>query len=371
MNTNRVTLILLALMAALVLSSCAGGAASRGSSWPGLAADAKTAYLSDGAQIFAVRLSDGTELWKYPAKADAKTSFYATPALLGDGRLVIGSAGSDHCLYLIDATKVDAATHTPAAVCIFSGSKDRWIAAPLVEGNTVYAPNNYGFLYVVDLSSSQLLWSLEIGGGGHLWAAPVINGDTLYISSLDHFVYAIDIPGRKVLNKKDLNGSVTSAPAVSADGKTLYVGSFASKVFAVDAASLEILWQEPTQGWAWGTPALDGQTVYVADLEGELNARNAADGSSAWVVKPDGPITGSPLLAGDNVIVTTESGSIYAFNTKNKGEQAWNAAIKGKIYTPAVQGGDLILIAPLSTGAEYLLTAFKADGTLAWNYPRK
>ncbi|HEY6072519.1 MAG TPA: PQQ-binding-like beta-propeller repeat protein, partial [Anaerolineales bacterium] len=261
MNTKRVTLILLTLMAALVLSSCAGGAAARGSSWPGLAADAETAYLSDGAQIFAVRLSDGTELWKYPAKADAKTSFYATPALLGDGRLVIGSAGTDHCLYVIDTTKVDAATQSPAATCIFSAAKDRWIAAPLVVENTVYAPNNDGVLYVVDLSASKLLWSLQIGGGGHLWAAPVINGQTLYISSLDHFVYAIDTVSHKVLNKKDLSGSVTSAPAISADGKTLYVGSFASKVFALDAANLNILWEKPTQGWAWGTPALNDKFV--------------------------------------------------------------------------------------------------------------
>lgn len=369
MNTKRVSVILLALVTALVLSSCAGGAATRGSTWPGLAADATNAYLSDGAQLFAVRLSDGTEMWKYPAKADAKTSFYATPDVLEDGRLVIGSAGTDHCLYVIDSTKVDPATASPAATCVFNGAKDRWVAAPLVVENVAYAPNNDGFLYVVDLASSKLLWSLKIGGGGHLWATPVMHENTLYISSLDHNIYAVDVASQKVTNKKDLGGSVTGAPAISADGKTLYAGSFASKVFALDAATLNVLWEKPTQKWAWGSPIMNEQTVFVGDLDGQLYALDAATGSQTWNVKPDGPITGSPLLAGEHVIVTTETGSVYAFDAQ--GQHAWDAAIKGKIYTPAVQSGDLILVAPLSTGAEYLLTALKPDGTLAWNYPRK
>ena len=146
MNTKRFTLIFLALIGLLLLSGCATASTS-GSSWPGLAADADAAYLADGALIYAVRLRDGAELWRYPQKAEAKTAFYATPVLLGDGRLVIGSAGTDHCLYVIDTTKVAADTKTPEATCFFAAAKDRWIAAPLVVGDTVYAPNNDGTLY--------------------------------------------------------------------------------------------------------------------------------------------------------------------------------------------------------------------------------
>lgn len=369
MNTKRVSLILVALMAALVLSSCAGGAASRGSTWPGLAADAEAAYLADGAQLIAVRLSDGAELWKYPAKADAKTAFYATPDVLEDGRLVIGSAGTDHCLYVIDGSQVDQATGAPAAACAFSGALDRWIAAPLVVENVAYAPNNDGFLYAVDLAASKLLWSVQIGGGGHLWSTPVMHEGRLYISSLDHFLYVVDPASHKVVNKVDLGGSITGAPAVSADGKSLYVGTFASKVFALDAASLKVLWEKPTQDWAWGSPIALEEALYVGDLDGQLYALDPATGNPLWNVKPDGPITGSPLVAGENVIVTTESGTVYAFDAQ--GEHAWDATINGKIYTPAVQGGDLILVAPLASGAEYVLTALNADGKVVWNYPTK
>ncbi len=369
MNTKRVSLILAVLMAALVLSSCAGGAAARGSTWPGLAADAENAYLADGAQLFAVRLSDGAEQWKFPAKPDAKTAFYATPDLLEDGRLVIGSAGTDHCLYVIDGSQVDQATGSPAATCAFSGALDRWIAAPLVVDNMAYAPNNDGFLYAVDLASNKLAWSVQIGGGGHLWSTPLMHEGMLYVSSLDHYLYMVDPASHKVTNKVDLGGSVTSAPAISADGKTLFVGTFASKVFALDAASLKVLWEKPTQDWAWGSPVVSEKALYVGDLDGQLYALDTATGSPLWNVKPDGPITGSPLMAGDKLVVTTESGTVYAFDAQ--GEKAWDATIKGKIYTPAVQGGDLILVAPLATGAEYILTALNANGKVVWNYPTK
>lgn len=359
-------MILLALLGALLLSSCATGAATRGSSWPGLAADAETAYLADGAQIFAVRLTDGAEMWKFPEKPDAKTSFYATPLLLGDGRLVIGSAGTDRCLFVIDSTKVDQSKKTPDANCFFAASKDRWIATPLVVENTVYAPNNDGYLYVVDLTSGELLWSLEIGGGGHLWSAPTSDGSTLYVSSLDHFVYAVDLQSHKIVWKSDLGGSVSGSPTVSADGTMVFVGSFASKVFALDTANGKILWQTDTKGWVWGGPTVSGEALYAADIQGQLYSLNPATGEIVWSVKPGDAITGSPSVSGDQILVTTESGTVYALDSQRK--DLWNAVVTGKVYTPAVQSGDLILIAPLSTGADFFLTALSLDGKVVWTF---
>lgn len=359
MNAKRFPLILLALAGIFLLSACST-AASRGSSWPGLAADADAAYLADGAQIYAVGLRDGIELWRYPAKADAKMSFYADPVLLGDGRMVIGSAGTDHCLYLIDTTKVAADTKTPDANCFFAASQDRWVASPLVVGDIVYAPNNDGTLYVVDMAKGELLWSLEIGGGGHLWAKPVTDGTKLYVSSLDHHLYAIDLASHAITWAVDLGGSVPSAPAFSADGKTLYVGSLASKVFALNAADGSTLWEAKTQKWVWGSPVVDGDKVYAADLDGYLYALDAATGKVLWNPKPADAIAGSPLVLSDKVIVTTESGGIFAYD--KDGKQVWPATIKGKLYTSAVQSGDLIVVAPLATGAEYYMTILSTGG---------
>lgn len=365
MTTKRFLLIALIAFGALILSACSGSIST--ANWPGLTADSTTAYLAGGGQVTAVRLSDRADLWKYPQKADSKKIFYANPIVLPDGRILIGSEGSDHCLYVLDPSKVSADTKEPASTCLFSGAKDRWIAAPLVVDNTVYAPNNDGVLYAIDLTSGQLLWSLRIGSGGHLWAAPVTDGKSIFISSLDHYVYAIDIQSHNIIWKTDLAGSVSGSPVLSADGKTLYVGSFAATAFALDAAKGDILWQSATKNWVWGTPAIEGATVYFADLSGNIYALDAATGAQSWSVQPDGPITGSPLVMGDRLLFGSESGVVSALDQQGKNAWATAYSTTGKIYTTPVVSGDLILIAPM--GDKQLLIALDKDGKQVWTYP--
>lgn len=361
MNTKRFALILLALFGMLLLSSC-GTPSAVGSTWPGLAADSETAYIADGSMLYAVRLRDSAEIWTFPAKADAKTAFYSTPILLGDGRMVVGSVGTDHCLYVIDTTKVSADTKTPDANCFFAAAKDRWIAPPLVVGSTVYAPNNDGTLYVVDLSSGELLWSLELGGGAYLWSTPVTDGTNIYVSSLDHHLYAVNIERHAIAWSTDLKASLPSSPALSADGTALFVGSFASKVHAIATADGGILWEAEAKNWVWGSPAVDADVVYAGDIDGQFYALDASSGKIIWNAQPADAITGSPLVLGDMLVVTTESGEIFAYG--KDGKQLWPASIQGKLYTPAVQSGDLLLVTPLANGAEYYMTILSTDGVI-------
>jgi outer membrane protein assembly factor BamB len=53
-------------------------------------------YVSSGSFIYAVDVQNGREVWRYPAEADSKLLFYATPVLTEDGQLLIGSAGGTH-----------------------------------------------------------------------------------------------------------------------------------------------------------------------------------------------------------------------------------------------------------------------------------
>jgi outer membrane protein assembly factor BamB len=361
LNNKRFILLVFLMLGALSLSACAG-AGGRGSTWPGLAADSDFAYLSDGAQVYGVRLIDGSETWHYPEKPDAKTVFYATPAILPDGRVLIGSAGSDNCLHVIEPSTIDAETRSASGRCFFAGAQDHWIASPLVIDGVAYTPNNDGFLYAIDLTDGSLLWSLEIGS--HLWATPASDGEKLYLSSLDHNVYAIDIQDRQVDWKTGLGGSIPGSPALSLDGKTLFIGSFAAKVFALDTQTGAIQWERDTQGWVWGGPVVSEQAVYVGDLDGLVYALDAATGNINWTVQPDGPVTGSPLLTADGIVVTTESGSVYVIGSD--GGNVWVGNIDGKVYTSAVQSGDLVLAAPLP-GSEFFLSAFN-DGRLVWSF---
>ena len=94
MNTKRLILISLLALGALFLSACSGTAVSN--NWHGVAADAEHAYLASGSFVYAVDLTNGKEVWRYPAEANSKLLFYANPVLTADGQLLIGSAGTNH-----------------------------------------------------------------------------------------------------------------------------------------------------------------------------------------------------------------------------------------------------------------------------------
>lgn len=359
---KRLTVISLLLLSGLLLSACATGTSS--TSWPGLAADKDNAYLADGPFLYAVRLSDGAKVWQYPADKPGKEQFYSNPVITPDGQLLAGSSGEDRALI-----SLDPATGNPKWAKPFTAS-NHWVASPLVVGDTVYAPNNDGTLYAIQLATGQLAWSLPLGR--ELWGTPSTDGRLIFVTSLDHFVYAVDPAARKVAWKVDLGGSVPGSPAVAPDNKSLYIGSFARKLFSIDPANGGLRWTAELKDWVWGTPALMGDTLYAADISGNIYSLAAASGKNAWPeVKPDGPITGNMLALPDGgVVVAAESGFLYGY--KNDGSTLWPAVnIGGKIYTSPVLAGDRILVAPM--GAEYLLYAVNSkDGSVApWHFTNK
>jgi eukaryotic-like serine/threonine-protein kinase len=357
--------VLVAALAAVLLSGCASGA-SLSNSWPGLASDGETAYLASGQYVYAIRLSDGKEIWRYPAKGSNSIQFIAQPVVAPDGTVVIGSAGSDHRLVAIDPSNIDASTNSPIEKWIFSEAKSSWVAGALILNNKVFAPNSDGTLYVLDLqdgsSTKSALKEVELGGA--LWAQPSTDGKLVYVTSVDHHLYAInpetyDFAWPAI----DLGGAVPGTPLVGPDGN-VYIGSFASKVVKVDVATGKATPLISTPGWIWGGPVSDGQLIYFGDLDGNLFAVDAASGSQSWTIKPDGPIVGSPLVLAGNIVFATESGSVYAVD--NTGKILWQHELGGQIYTTPVAGTDQIIVAPMK--ADFSLAMLDANGNQVWSF---
>jgi outer membrane protein assembly factor BamB len=346
---KRFTLISVVLLASVLLGACSGRPST---SWPGLAADAGTAYLADGTFVYAVSAADGKHVWRFPEKA-GKNSFYATPVLTPDGQLLVGSEGTEHNLYSLDPE-----TGREKWIKPFSGAKDRWIAPPLVVGTAIYAPNADGKLYILDMEGG-LIDTVELGGA--LWSQPATDGQLLYVTSLDHHLHAVDLATHQVLQTVDLGGAIPGSPTVSAG--SAYVGSFTKKLEVVSNGQHRTLAE--AENWIWGAPALEGGTLYYADLNGNVYSVDLATGRQNWgAVKPDGPIVASPLVTGEQIIVVTEAGSVVALD--QDGRNAWDRELGGKIYSPPVVSGDFILVAPL--GSEFYLYALDKAGKIVWNF---
>jgi outer membrane protein assembly factor BamB len=359
LNTKRLILISLLALGSLILSACTGGQGAA-NTWHGLAADAERAYVSAGSLIYAVDLKTGNEIWRYPAKADAAIMFFANPVLTADGQLLIGSAGKNH-----EFLSLDPATGKEKWAKAFVGAKGTWVASPLVLNDTIYAPNDDGFLYILDMNGNQVADPIEIGGV--LWSAPVTDGKLIYLSSLDHHVHIVD-PAKGTVNVSiDLGGAIPSSPAAGSDGA--YVGSFASTIeFVKSNGERKVITK--TGNRVWGSPILDGNTLYFADLNGKVYSFDLVSGNENWSVQPDGSVVASLLMVGDQIYVASEANPTSALGTlvalDREGKIVWSKEVGGKLYTTPVVSGDLILVAPYL--ADFTLAAYDAQGKQAWTF---
>ena len=362
---KKLIIVTTILLGAFLLSACAGGPV-HGSTWPGLATDGSLIYLADGPFVYAVNLEDGREVWRYPAERDNDLVFYSTPAVTPDGLVIVGSAGTDHSLIALNPNDINTETNAPLEAWRFTGASDYWMAAPLILEDKLFAVNDDGNLYILDLQgggSSKEATVVELNGGS-LWSRPTTDGERVYITSLDHNVIAVDANSHEVVWREDLGGAVPGSAVLSEDG-SLYVGSLASQLEKFDPATGNHQSVVDAENWVWGTPSLDGDTLYFSDVDGNFYSFDTSSGSQSWnPIKPNGPVTASPLVREEHILLATESGSIYAID--REGKVLWSQEIGGKIYTTPVAVDDLTIVAPLET--EFYLVALDLDGRQAWTF---
>ena len=336
-----------------VLTSCSGSAAIA-SSWPGLSVDEQTAYLAYNQHIYAINLTNGSEKWRFPAESNVKISFFSTPVLTPDGQLLAGSY--NNVLYSINpANGTENWT--------FTDSTQRYVASPLVAGDTIYAPTAGDRIYALDLKGN-LKWTFT--GEGPFWAQPVAQPDCacLYLTSMGHYIYAINTVDGTLNWKSDkLKGSIVGTPVLDAQGN-FYFGSFASELLQADPKTHAINTLLTTEGWIWNGPALFQERLYFGDLKGTFYSYDLTTKNIVWSVKPDGPVIGTPLVTEDAVYFGTESGTVYAYDLQ--GNIRWNKSYDGSVYTTPVIAGDNILVTLFK--ADKLLVALDMNGNELWSY---
>ncbi len=335
---------------ALILSACGSvGPAS----WPGISVDdsSNTVYIAYNQQLYALQGDNGAERWRFPAKRESSFSVFSAPELGADGQMLFGAY--NHFFYSIDPG-------TGATNWTFEGASNRFIASPLMVGESIFAPNSDGILYTLD-NSGHLLW--KFGTDQPMWGQPASDGTLVYVTSLDHHLYALNAQSGKQVWAEDLGGTLVGQ-AILNEG-VLYVGTLNSEVVAVDAANGKVLWRATTEGWVWGSPTyLQGQ-VLAGDLKGKLYALDAVSGRVAWSLDTQGAITGSPLVANDHIYVVNEEGNVLSVSLQGKLE--WTKTFEAKLYGSPVAAGDLLLVSEINSDGSIVM-ALSQDGNLVWSY---
>ncbi len=369
---KKILIVGLFLLAAVLLSGCVGATA-----WPGLSASGDAAYLANTTAVHAVNLKTGEEMWKFTASGGFLGSnpslFVTNPVLTEDGSLIVLDSGNKRVMYALDLNKMDVEEKRPVIRWEFSDAEGHWIAAPLILGNRLFAPNADGNLYVLNLQDGKkaeepIRLSGKENQTDRLWAQPVTDGERLFVTSLDHRIFAISLETYEVLWSQQLDAAIPGAPVLGADGM-LYVGSFAKKLEQFDPVSGEHKSVLDTNDWVWGTPIVDGDNLYFGDVQGYFYSYNTKEARLNWEpVKLDGAIAASPLILGDRLLVATELGDVYAVDRNGAAEVWYHPDKEGKAYTTPVLAGEYVLAAYLES--DYYLVILNTEGIVQRTFPQ-
>jgi outer membrane protein assembly factor BamB len=354
---KKYLLILLLALLALTLGACSGSRRVAATGWSEITLKEDVAYFSYGPQVYALNIKNGTQKWLFPTEAETGVDFYAAPVFADDGKqLIVASYNSN--LYSIDPTN-------GREIWSFTAAENRYVAAPLVTDQGIFAPASDNKLYAVDLNGMPLWEPFETEDP--IWASPAWSESCgcIYLASMDHFLYAINPEtGSQVWKSEDLGGPIVSRPAVS-DSGLIIVSTFNNEVVALDEVKHSIEWRFNTTDWAWASPVIDGEQVYISDLSGTFYALELATGNLLWQLQPGGGIVSAPLVLDDLIYISTDASSLVVVS--KDGIVQRNLPMEGKLYASPASDGETLLLAP--SEAEFYLIALNQNGTQIWGYP--
>ena len=358
------------ILATLFLGACLG--AAQNTSWPGLTAEENIVYIAYGPGILAYDVEAGSQMWTYPAEANASLQFYAAPEVQ-NGRIVFGDYGAAGgflsprpiiSIYGIEDNGSNAGelwTRTDLAT-------DRIASQPLINGDVVYVGTSDNLLLALDLDSGDELWRFE--SGHSIWAQPTLIGDTLYVSSLDRNIYALDAQTGEVMWSQLLTGALSGKPIV--ENGLVLLSNFDTQLHALDADTGESVWTAESTDWVWSAPTVVDGTVFFGDSAGTIYAVTLETGEQIWQEQAPGAIQTSPVVVNGRVYIAsagaaeTETGSLIALSVED-GAVLWDETTSDPIFTTPVIVNDTIVVAII--GETDLLIGFNLEtGTREWSF---
>jgi outer membrane protein assembly factor BamB len=223
---------------------------------------------SNEGTIHALDETTGALKWSFKASGEVR----CTPSVV-DGVVYFGSTGvASGTVYALRATDGSELWSFPTG----PGESSYQDSSPAVAGGFVFIGSSDGNLYALDASSGAKKWSFKTGG--KVSSSPAVFQGVVFVGSEDGKVYAFrDSTGDKIW-EYSVGSPVYSSPSY-ADG-FLYIGAYGSnKVLALDLHGT-LVWSFDA-GSVFASPAIANGVVYIGSYDSKLYAFGTPDGR-AW-----------------------------------------------------------------------------------------
>ncbi|MCW1932588.1 outer membrane protein assembly factor BamB family protein [Pararhodobacter zhoushanensis] len=294
-----------------------GTSASGGS----LAVSGGRVYVTSAyAFLAALDAATGAEIWR----VDFDAPLTGSPAVNGNNVYV---TAIDSSMWSLNAAtgRIDwTLPGTPALTTVARGS------APAIAGDAVIFPTQAGELTAVRRSNGGRMWT-TVAAGRRTGAAlasipaltgdPVIDGNRLYAANQSGRVFAIDVRSGETLWTSPEGANDPVWPV----GGSVFLVSDQNRLMRLDASDGSLIWAQdlplytsdrvrrrlaiyPQNG-----PVLAGGKLWVASGDGVLRGFDPVSGNTVAEIPIPGGAASSPIVAGGVMYILTREGNLLAY----------------------------------------------------------
>jgi Ca-activated chloride channel family protein len=277
--------------------------------------DGRVIFDTESCTLVALEARTGKLLWS--KRLGDPTLAQAAAA---DGLVFASHPGADGGGYALSAYRAATGAHVWSRAVA-----SELYAAPVVDGDSVYAATVGGQSYRIERRTGALVWSRPL----RATTAPFVAGDELYLSRRDR-------------------GGEAEVVVSAATGAILRAHAALAAPYLADVPRDTTDWKRL---WAFeGSRPVVGRGVRYVARGGTIEAADAESGAAYWIRRDGGArgarSVGTVALAGPEVVVSTRDGQLYGLDV-DTGYTLW-----------AYDIGHRVLAEPIvARGWVYLATA--------------
>ena len=282
-----------------------------------VAMDASRVYAATGfSELVALEGGSGRRLWTFALDAPAR----GAPAVVGNLVLAVTATNSIYAVNVSDGTELWAFNGIPEGAGLIGA------ASPAVSGNIVLFAGTSGELAALDVKSGDMRWTdtmlqgsrrFAVSGISAVAGGPVIADGVAYVASVSGNLAAFRMRDGERLWERNIGSS--HAPVVA--GNSVFVLDLDDRMFAINRKTGKIRWsnqlpsiREKKKRSAWAGPLLAGSSLWAASSEGQLAAVDPQNGQLKLTRDTKDPVFIAPIAVGGRVITLSGSGRLSGYN---------------------------------------------------------